>query len=397
MTLARVLIKPRKALPFFSRHPWVFEGAIGGVEGNPQPGEEVIVVSSEGKGIARGLYNPHSNIRVRLITWNLDEVIDASLIRARLQHAVELRQRYRNLGSPEACCRLVNSEGDNLPGVTVDDYDGWLSLQVTSLAFFQRLDIIREALIALMQPKGIWLKCDASISAAEGIEASDQLLAGETPESIIIQENDLRFHVDLASGQKTGFYCDQRENRRAAARYLSGGEVLDAFCYSGGFGLNALHHGRATSVIGIDSSEPALELARRNAELNGFAPRFTALRGRTLDVLTELAQQGRSFPAIILDPPKMVSSRAGVERGLKGYLKLNQAGVKLLAPGGILTTCSCSGHISMDMFQQMIATVATLTGRSIQILEARGHTWDHPVSANCPESNYLKCLICRVL
>ncbi|WP_459554389.1 class I SAM-dependent rRNA methyltransferase [Lacunimicrobium album] len=395
--LTRVFIKPRKALPFFSRHPWVFEGAIQRVEGKPQAGQEVLVVSAEGQGIARGLYNPNSNIRVRLVTWNLEEAIDAALIRTRLSHAVDLRRRFLDLDGAGAVCRLVNSEGDSLPGITVDYYDGFLSLQVTSLAFFRRLDFIKEALLELVKPKGIWLKCDAGINEAEGIEASELLLAGEMPASIIVNENDLRYHVDLAEGQKTGFYCDQRDNRRATARYVDGGEVLDAFCYSGGFGLNALQHGKATTVLSVDSSEPALELTRRNAELNGLSDRVTTLRGKALEVLVQLAEQGRSFPTVILDPPKMVSSRGGIERGMKGYLKLNLAGLKLLPAGGILTTCSCSGHVSMEMFQQLIATAATQSGRTIQILEARGHTWDHAVSANCPESSYLKCMICRVL
>ncbi len=191
-TLARVFIKPRKALPFFSRHPWVFEGAIQRVEGKPQPGQEVLVVSAEGQGIARGLFNPNSNIRVRLVTWNLEEAIDTELVLRRLSLAVDLRKKYLDLGAGQAVCRLVNSEGDGLPGITVDFYDGYLSLQVTSLAFFRRLNVIRDLLVELVQPKGIWLKSDAGMNEAEGIEAEDQLLTGEMPGALVVKENDLQ-------------------------------------------------------------------------------------------------------------------------------------------------------------------------------------------------------------
>ena len=232
---------------------------------------------------------------------------------------------------------------------------------------------------------------------AEGLEASDGLISGaEPPRPLFIKEHGISYGVDVQQGQKTGCYLDQRDNRQTAAKYMNGRRIIDAFCFSGGFGITAAVNGNATSVLGIDSSEPALTLAAANAELNGVADRCRYQRGDVRTELEALAEQGKTFGGIILDPPRMARTRGGLNRAIKGYAKLNAAAVKLLEPDGILVTCSCSGLVSRDEFRNMIAEVSRQTGRFIQILEQHGHPSDHPIAATCPDSEYLKMLILRV-
>ncbi|WP_437186444.1 class I SAM-dependent rRNA methyltransferase [Planctomicrobium sp. SH668] len=394
---AVVTLKPRRALPFFSQHPWVFAGAVANVSGQPDVGSEVIVRSHEGKFIARGLFNPNSNIRVRLYTWNESHALDATFWKDRVREAVNFRLKQFVGTTTEKACRLIFSESDGLSGLTVDRVDDWLVVQWTSAALAQRQEPILAELHELLNPRGVWLRTEKGIKALEGLEIEDGLLAGEAPPSSLqINENGLLLTVDLQAGQKTGFYYDQRENRARMASFVRGGRVLDTFCYSGAFALSAAKLGNASQVVAVDSSASAIELASRNAELNGVADRIDFHVSDAFDFLEEQVAAGEKYDVIILDPPKLARTRGGLERAAKAYVRLNRLGMEALTPDGILVTCSCSGHVSREEFQQFIARASLDCGRRVQILEERGQAIDHPVLVNCLETSYLKCTICRV-
>ena len=396
--LPKVVLKPRKALPFFSRHPWVFPGAIGRVAGDPPPGAEVVLVAHDGAFVARGLYNPHSGIRVRLYGWEAERALDATFWSERLDEAIALRRMLFPAMDETTACRLVFSESDGLSGLTVDRYGDWLLVQFTSRALWEHREVLLDLLEEKLRPQGIWLRTEKGIGESEGLEVSDGLVRGaEPPRPLFIEEHGIRYGLDVVQGQKTGFYLDQRKNRAAAARSIAGGRVLDLFCYTGAFGITALKAGGAREVLGVDVSEPALALAAANAELNGVAEHMRFEKGKAFDVLERLASEGQQFDAVILDPPKMTRHRAGLEQALRGYFSLNRLALDVLRPGGVLVTCSCSGLVSRSDFEGVLATVATRSGRTIQILEARGQAADHPVSVQCPETAYLKCFICRVV
>jgi len=394
-SLSRVVIKPRRARPFFARHPWVFVTSIERVEGDPEPGDEVAVVSHEGQFIARGLFNHRSAIRVRLYRWE-DAPIDDDFLGARLDQAVALRSGILGLGGPGTAARLVFSESDGLSGLTVDRFDRWLVVQFTSLALFESRDFLIQRLVQLTGAEGVLLRGEKGIPSQEGLKVEEGVVHGTTPEAPIeINEGGLTYRVDLATGQKTGFYLDQRDNRRAVARYARGSRVLDLFCYSGGFSLNAQVHGEAASTLGIDTSERAIELARENAVINhARTARFEA--ADVFETLDRLRSHGQKFGLVICDPPRFARHPKAVEDAVKGYLRLNRAAVDVLEPGGILATCSCSGLVDRMLFSDILGQVAELSGRPIQILEQRGQAADHPVSASCLEAEYLKCVIARV-
>lgn len=395
--LPKVVVKSRKAQPFFHRHPWVFAGAVADTDGDPVPGDEVALVTQDGEFIARGLFNPHSNIRVRLYSWDADEPLDESFWARRLDAAIALRRQLFPDATSESACRLVYSESDGLSGLIVDRYGDWLLLQLTSLALSTRRDLLVRLLGEKLHPAGIWLRTEKGIRESEGLELADGLATGRTPpRPMFINENGLHFGVDVVEGQKTGFFLDQRDNRSAVAKYVRGHQILDVFCYGGAFGLTALVRGEAREVVGIDVSEPALALARANAELNGVAAHTRYERAKAFEALEQLAAAGKQFDTVILDPPKMTRHRAGLPQALRGYHSLNELAVRVLRPGGLLVTCSCSGLVGRAEFEAMLADVATRTGRPIQILEARGASPDHPVSVHCLENNYLKCYIGRV-
>lgn len=390
----RVVLLPKRARPFYGRHPWVYPGAVAAVEGEPADGEVVDLVSHAGHFVARGLFNSRSKIRVRLYSWDADEQLDRDFFARRLDGAIRLRQALGLIG-PEHACRLVFSEADGLSGCTVDRYGCWLVVQFTSLGLGQRREIIADLLQERLQPEGIFLRTDRGIGKLEGLEIQDGLLRGAAPPApVVIEENGVRFQVNLAEGQKTGFYLDQRDNRRVVAQLASGRRVLDAFCYTGGFGLHASKAG-ASSVLGIDVSEPALALARENTALNGLT-NLEFVRDDVFDRLDELAEAGEKFGLVVLDPPKFARDRRAVDEALRGYRRLQALALRLLEPDGFLVTCCCSGLITMAMLEDLLAQLAADARREVQILERRGPAADHPVSVSCLESHYLKCLIARV-
>jgi 23S rRNA (cytosine1962-C5)-methyltransferase len=395
MSTPRVVLQPKRARPFYGRHPWVYPGAISAITGELVDGSEVDLYSHGGHFIARGLYNSQSKIRVRLYSWEPDTPIDRAFFQSQIEAALRLRGPILGLDQPGKACRLVFSESDGLSGLTVDRYDRWLVAQFTSLGMAQRRRLFTEILAELAKPEGIYLRTERGVGALEGLELQDGLLWGQVPaDPVPIDEDGLRFLVHIAEGQKTGFYLDQRDNRRAVARMASGRRVLDVFCYSGGFGLHCARAG-AASVLGVDVSEPALALARENARINELT-NLNFERADVFDFLDAQVTAGARFGLIVLDPPKFARSRSAIEEALRGYRRLQSLALRLLEPDGILVTCCCSGLISMDMLDELLAQLAAEERRDVQILERRGQAADHPVSVACLETNYLKCVISRV-
>ncbi len=391
----RVILKPRRARPFFARHPWVFVTSIGRVEGEPAPGEEVEVFSHEGRFVARGIFNPHSAIRVRLYRWD-DGPLDEAFWINRIESALRLRRDVLRLERPGTGYRLISSEADGLSGLTVDRYDRWLVAQFTSRALFERRELFARLVFERTGVEGLLIRTERVTAEQEGIPSPFEQVVGTLPVAPAeIVEHGLTYWVDLRGGQKTGVFLDQRENRLAVARYCGGRSVLDLYCYMGGFALNALKNGAARSVLGIDSSAVAIEVARHHATINNLP----AARFETADAISTLdtfRSSGQRFGVVICDPPKFARSPRGVEDALKAYLRLNRSALDVLEPDGVLVSCSCSGLVDRGLFADLLGQVAELSGRSIQFLEQRGQAPDHPVAASCLESEYLKCIICRV-
>jgi 23S rRNA (cytosine1962-C5)-methyltransferase len=394
--MPEAILKPRKARPFYGRHPWVLDSAIDRVEGSPADGDVVDLLSDKGKFIARGIFNGRSRIRVRLYTWDAAEAIDDPFWRRRLEAAIRFRGQL-GYDDPQGAARLVFSEGDGLSGLVVDRYADCLAVQVTALAMEVRLPQIAAMLTEIVQPSGIVVRTERGVSRAEGLSLRDGPYWGAMPDGpLVIVDNGLKYEIDLAEGQKTGFYLDQRDNRVAAARYVRDRRVLDMFCYSGGFAMAAAAMGHAREVLGVDTSQRAVSLAWANTERNGLGNvRFQC--GDGFETLDKLIQAGERFGAVILDPPKFARSHSALGEALRAYHWLNRLGATLLEPDGYLITCSCSGHVTREDFRDMLMGVAQQTGRSIQVLEQRGAAPDHPISVACPESEYLKCFICRVV
>lgn len=392
--MARVILKPRKAKPFFGRHPWVMSSAVARVEGVLPDGDTAELFTHEGNFVARGLYNSRSRIRMRLFTWDRNEELDEAFWRDRLERAVSLR-RMLGYETAEGAARIVFSEGDGLSGLIVDRYGPYLVVQPTSLGMALRLPIVVSALRSLLSPRAVLVRCDETTARAEGIELTEGVYQGDAPEGPVeIVEHGVRFAVDLVTGHKTGFYLDQRENRYRAARYLAGRRVLDMFCYTGGFGLHAAAAG-ASEVLGVDSSRKAVELAEANARRNNLSQvQFRC--GACFEVMEAMRAEGQTFDAVILDPPKFARGGRSLDEALRAYHYLNRLAVDLLEPEGVLISCSCSGLVSRVDFENMLLGVAQQTRRDIQILEQHGAAPDHPIAVTCTDSAYLKCFICRV-
>lgn len=399
--VADVVLRQKRAQPFFGRHPWVFAGAIDSVEGADAealpPGSIVRLVTQDHRFVGWGLWNAASRIRVRLYSWSESQPPDAGFWRQRIQDAIDSRRRLFDLDNPRVGCRLVFSESDGLSGLTVDRYGEYLLVQFTSRALYEHRELLLKPLQELTRARGIWLRTEKGMREAEELEVADGLISGEEPpRPLFIEQHGVAFGVDVQQGQKTGCYLDQRDNHFAVSRYLRGAHVLDAFCFTGGFGITALCQGQAREVVGVDSSESALTMARENAVLNGVGSHCQWVRGDVREVMESYISDGRTFDGVIIDPPRMARTRGGFDRAVQGYLRLNQIALQLVRAHGIFVTCSCSGLVSRTQFQEMLAVVARQSGRDIRILEALGQPADHPVIATCPETEYLKVMICEV-
>ncbi len=392
--MAIVFLKRGRANPLWQGHPWVYSGAIAREEGSYQPGDVVDVADAEGRFIGRGFVNPRSQIRVRMVTQR-DEAVDAALIARRVQEARGLRER---LGFPSAdtnAFRLVNSEGDALPGVVVDVYGDVCAVQFTALGMKKREVELYDALEELLRPKAIVEVSAGGFAQVEGFASASRTVRGDEAAARLVRcrENGLTLEVDPIHGQKTGMFLDQRENRRTLRTLAKGARVLDVYTYAGGFALNALAGGAAHATC-VDASGRALERVREHAQLNGF----DAIETIEADAFRFLETvRPRSFDIVVLDPPKFARARKDLEAALKGYQRLNTLGMTACSEGALLATCSCSQLVDEESFERMVAAAAKDAGRRVQLLQIASQGPDHAVPPAFPEGRYLKFLLCRIV
>lgn len=394
--LPSLAVKPTRQFPFFARHPWVHRASLVDIDPQLPCGAVVDLTTHDGTWIARGLYNPHSNLRVRLYSWDREQSLDNTFFVDRIRQAIARRRWLCSDDDPLQAMRLVYSEADGISGLIVDRYANALVVQVTAAAIEPYLSPILDALQEDLKPAAIFLRTDSKLQTAEQFTCTPGMVRGEltTEAAHTYRQNDLLWQVDLLHGQKTGAYLDQRDNHAAAARYARGQSVLDVCCHTGGFSLVAARHG-AASVLGIDSSDNALEVARSNALNNGI-DNATFQSGDCFQTVKQLADQKQQFGMVILDPPRLAGSRNQLDAAMRAYYRLNRSAVDLLPSGGVLVTCSCSGRVTRADFLNMLVDVGQKARRDIIVLENRGAPLDHPMRVSCPESDYLKCLICEV-
>ncbi len=388
----RIYLKSGREVPVLRGHPWIFSGAIDKIDGDPDRVAIADIFDNKSSWIARGLYNFASQIRVRVLT-SKDEPIDGNFFRRRIADALAMRD---NLVAPKTnAYRLINGEGDLLPGLIVDRYADYCVCQLFTAGMDSFKEDIVTALRELIQVQGIYEKSEGRVREEEGLGSSERALAGAAPPELIgIEENSFKFLVDVRRGQKTGFFLDQRDNRQFLASMAGGASVLDCFSYSGGFTVYALGGG-ARSVVSLDSSRPALELAERNLALNQMAGDKTELiKG---DAFSYIKECDGKFDVIVLDPPSLAHRRSDVDAATGGYKFLNLHALRHLNPGGLLLTFSCSQHVSSDLFQKVVFGAAVDARRTVAVLKKLGHPIDHPVSLHHPEGEYLKGLVLRIL
>ena len=394
--MAKVLLKQGREKPVLNRHPWIFSGAIKRIEGEVADGEVVVVADYRARFLAQGYLNRRSQITVRLLTWDEDEVIGRDFWRRQLERAVASRQALADDPSTDAY-RLVNAESDLLPGLVLDRYGDYLVVQFLTLGIERWKAELVGLMADLLRPRGIYERSDVEVRKKEGLAQVSGLLHGEEPPDLVeVTENGHRFLVDIKAGHKTGFYLDQRENRQKLARYCRGQEVLNCFAYTGAFAVYAAAAG-AGRITNVESSTQALELARRNMALSGFTDRDDEyVEGDVFQVMREYRDRGRTFDLIILDPPKFAYSQHQVQSACRGYKDINLLAMQIIAPGGILFTFSCSGRVSPDLFQKVLFGASLDAGRDVQIIEKLSQASDHPILLSFPESEYLKGVMCRV-
>lgn len=399
-----VRLKTGKSRESIGRHPWILDTSLVESVSPPRLGEQVDVLGGDGKWIGRGLFHPESRIRVRLYAWDPSDWISNELFDRRVAQALRLRRQILLKTPNSDSFRWINSEGDHLSGLIVDSFAGHLVIQITAAVILPFLDRIISQLVEELQPKSILLNIDEKTAKSEAIEPQDRLIVGQLPsEPVSIRENGLTWKVDLRGGQKTGSYLDQRDNRLAAASWTpAGAKVLDICTYTGGFALTIAKHARlkgvpCESVVAVDSSAKALELAKLNAQENGIEDQVDWHQGDFFEELSARVDRQETHDMIVLDPPKLAGSRDKVPKALAAYHRLNYLAMRCLRPEGILVSCSCSGRVGRWEFLDVLLGAARRAQRDMQILEIRGASADHPVNIHCPETDYLKCVIARVL
>ena len=409
-----LVLKPGREKSLLRRHPWVFSGAVARVEADLVVGETVELLTSEGEFVGRAAYSPSSNIRARVWTFDPDETVDAEFFRRRIRSAINLRQTFtasdsviagdageadsksarQSIHDSTDALRLVHAESDGLPGLVVDRYAHVLVTQFLTAGAESWRETIADLLLEETGLKDICDRSDADVRTLEGLEMRSCPLRGTPPSSVAFMENRLSFTADFAGGHKTGFYLDQRVNRLRVRQLAENRCVLDCFCYTGGFSVNALAGG-ASSVLAVDSSAEALKRCLEHATLNGLpAEHLETSEGDVFKVLRKMRDEERSFDLIVLDPPKFAPTSAQVERAARGYKDINRLAFKLLRPGGILATFSCSGGVDAGLFQKIVASAALDAGVEAVIVEHLAQAPDHPVSVHFPEGAYLKGLVC---
>lgn len=377
-------------------HPWIFSGAVKAIEGTPKSGESLEIRSEDGETLGYGSYSPKSKIAIRMWSFSDKDILDEELIRKRISDAISFRLK-RSFFDGSDCCRLIFAEADGIPGLIVDKFADYLVCQFLFAGAEYWKGTIVSILNALIPNSGIYERSDVDIREKEGLPLITGVLSGsEPPDLIEIKEGNIKYHIDIKNGHKTGFYLDQRVNRLRVAQYAKGVEVLDCFTYTGGFSIAALKGG-AKKVISIDSSAPALEALKKNVELNGLdISKSELLDAKVAEQLRKYRDSARQFDMIILDPPKFIYDRAHLEQATRAYKDINLLAIKLLRNNGILATFSCSQPMTEELFQKMVSYAAVDAGKSVQILEKLNQSPDHPIALNFPESAYLKGLICRV-
>jgi 23S rRNA (cytosine1962-C5)-methyltransferase len=390
-----LILKKGREKAILRKHPWIFSGAVARVEGDPVPGETVIIRDSKGRYLATAAYSPQSQIRARIWSWDEGQSIDRAFFKARLRAALELRKRWISTDSTDAY-RLVHAESDRLPGLVVDRYGDALVMQILSAGAERWRETIVDVLADLLHPTCIYERSDVAVRELEGLAERTGPLYGD-PDTLpeTIQENSLRYKIDLLGGQKTGFYLDQRDNRQFCGEIAKDKKVLNCFAYTGGFTLSALAGG-ADSVLSIDSSAEALDLAQENVALNGLPEdNCEWLVGDVFEELRTLRDRAEQFDLIVLDPPKFAPTASQARKAARGYKDINLYGFKLLKPGGTLMTFSCSGGIDAAFFQKIVADAALDAGVDAQIVTRLSQAADHPTLLSFPEGTYLKGLACE--
>lgn len=389
--MTTVYLKPNREKSVLNRHPWIFTGAVSRVEGTPQSGDEVRVVSAAGKFLARGFFSATSQICCRLLRWE-DMAVDQDFLATKIRQAEHLRSGQ--IAKDTDAYRIVNAEGDGLPGLVVDRYGDLLVVQFSNAGIENWRTQIVAILEELFSPLAIYEKSDGGARAEEVLPARAGVLSGDFNSGAVrIFENGLRYFVDVAGGQKTGFYLDQRENRRFVSGFVAEKKVLNGFAYTGGFTVSALAGG-AQSVVSVDSSRHAIELAGKNVRENGFSQ--PAENFVVADVFDYLRQTDQEFDFIVLDPPALAKHRRDVNNAARAYKDVNMHALERLRPGGMLFTCSCSQHISPDLFQKILFAAATDSQRNVTIAAERSHPIDHPISIYHPEGRYLHAFLLAV-
>lgn len=386
--MAKAFLKRTRETRVRSGHPWVFASDVERTEG-AQPGDVVDVYSSKNTFLGRAMYNPNSQITLRMLTRD-DREINDEFFYDRVRTAWEYRKTFCD---PD-CCRLIYSESDFLPGLIVDKFANVLSVQVMSLGIDRHMPVIYEALRDIVKPAGIYERNDVPIRKLEGLTMSTGLVYGEVPDKVECVENGIKLLVDVKKGQKTGYFLDQKENRAAIAPFVKGARVMDCFCHIGSFALHAAKYGAAESV-GVDISEEAVAAARENAALNGFA-NADFVAANCFDLLREKYNAREKWDVVILDPPAFAKSRSALESARRGYKEINIRGMQLTREGGYLVTCSCSQHMLPDMFVDVVNEAARDCGKTVRMVEKRAQAHDHPTLPAAPETQYLKCLILQV-
>jgi 23S rRNA (cytosine1962-C5)-methyltransferase len=390
-----IVLFPGREKSVKQQHPWIFDRAIKSIQGSPELGESVDILSQDKTWLGIGAYSPQSKIRVRVWSWDPTEIVDADYFRVRLKRCLEFRQYIFQRSIPSAY-RLVYAEADGLPGLIVDQYLDTLVVQCLSAGIERWRNLIFDILEDITGIQKIYERSDVDVRALEGLPSRKGLVRGNIRDlPFVITEHKIKYLVDIQEGQKTGFYLDQRENRLKIMKYVSDREILDCFSYSGGFTIPALL-GKAKQVTAIDESESAHELARINVRLNRFSEdRVKWIKGDVFKILREFRDSRKSFDLIILDPPKFAPTISQVGKATRGYKDINLLALKLLRSEGILVTFSCSGGVDAVLFQKIVTGAARDAGISAQIIERLGQSSDHPIALNFPESEYLKGLVIR--
>jgi 23S rRNA (cytosine1962-C5)-methyltransferase len=390
--MKKIHLKRKIAQRIANGHPWIFANEVEKAEGEAVPGDIVEVYFSDGKFAGKGYYNPQSQIIVRLLTQDKKAEVNEEFFLNKIKECWAYRQK---LGYTENC-RLVFGEADGLPQLIIDKFNDHFVIQTLALGIDRWKPALVKALETVFRPKGIYERNDVPVRELEGLPQHKGFLSAAFDPKIIINENGLKFHVDLENGQKTGYFLDQQDNRRAIRNIVKGADVLGAFTYTGTFEIHAAHYG-AKSVLGLDISESAVQQANRNAELNGLQDIVRFETANAFDVLKQWSKEERRYDVVMLDPPAFTKSRATLQKAITGYKEINLRGMKLLRPGGFLVTSSCTNLVQPELFLQIIDMAAKDARRKIRQVTFQSQSQDHPIIWNMENTNYLKFLIVEVV